>query len=284
MVTWLRNPHAEGPDAGLGPGVAGDVLRAGELATLIELDAACAAMSQQCEAALAAAHAQAQAILDEARAQADALVARTQEDYANASRCGYDDGCTQALSEWHERSLRAQAQALGSRPLGRKQLDRLAELVALAAGQIIATADPVALFARAAAAIDHIAADGSPVQVRVHPADVAAASAAFEDIASGWREAGRAVRLLVSADATLETGACVIETDLGALDASLSLQLAAMRDALLRAVQSVPEEDFDGAHPPRDEGGEPCADELSDAEGDGDGEEDNEAQAATLAA
>ena len=60
-------------------------------------------------------------------------------------------------------------------------------------------------------------------------------------VALGWRDAGRAVRLQVRADAALAPGACVCETDLGAVDASLSLQLAAMRGALTRAVQSVPD-------------------------------------------
>lgn len=284
MVIWLRNPQAEGPEAGLGIGVADDVLRAGDLATLVDLDARYVAMRVQCDAALEAARAEAQAIVDEAHAQAGELVARAEEEYASAARRGYDDGFTQALSEWHERALRAQEQAL---TLGRQRRDRLAELVALAVQQIVATADPVALFARAAATIEHIVADGSPVQVRVHPSDLAAASAAFDDVARAWREAGRAVRLLVGADSALEPSACVIETDLGALDATLSLQLAAMRGALARAVRSVPDEDFADDPAADDESGEACADDACEAgmnENSKHADEGGEWEVATLAA
>ncbi|MEJ0003132.1 MAG: FliH/SctL family protein [Pararobbsia sp.] len=169
----------------------------------------------------------------------------------------------QALSEWQERALHAHAHA---QTLGRQRRDRLAELVALAAEQIVATSDPAALFARAAKAIEHIVADSSPVHLRVHPADLAAARSAFDEAALGWRETGRAVRLLVNADATLEPGACVIETDLGALDASLSLQLAAMREAVARAVRSVPEEDFAGDEAAADAGGHAYGEDVPDFE------------------
>ncbi|HEV3104158.1 MAG TPA: type III secretion system stator protein SctL, partial [Trinickia sp.] len=235
MVIWLRNSQAEGAEAGYGVGIEGDVLRGEDLKRLVDIDAGYDEMRKECEAALAAAHDRAQAIVDEAQAQAEALLARAQADYDRGAQLGYDDGITKALTDWHERVSR-QADA-GT--LGRRRRDRLAELVALAAEEIIASADPAALFARAAATVERIVADGSPVEVCVHPTDVAAATEAFTEVALGWREAGRAVRLNVRADAALAPGACVCETDLGAVDASLSLQLEAMRGALARAVQSA---------------------------------------------
>ncbi|TKC86936.1 HrpE/YscL family type III secretion apparatus protein [Trinickia terrae] len=243
MVIWLRNPQAEGPEAGLGVGIAGDVLRGEDLATLVEIDAGYVEIRRQCDAALEAARDEAKAIVEAAWAQADALLAQARETYESAAERGYDDGFAQGLTDWHERAMQAHVDA---QTLGRRRRDRLAELVALAAEQIVATADPAALFACAAKTVEQIVADGSPLQLSVHPSDLGAARAAFGEAARGWREAGRAVRLLVSADATLEPGACLIETDLGALDASLSHQLTAMRGALARAVSSVPEEDFAG--------------------------------------
>ncbi|RQV81167.1 type III secretion system stator protein SctL [Burkholderia anthina] len=237
MVIWLRNPQAEGTD--LGVGVEGDVLRHERLAAIVEIDAAYAEMRRQCDEALDAARAQARVLLDEACARAEELAERAMREFAQAAERGYDDGLRRGLTDWHERAAAAHAEACRLAP---GQQDRLAELVALAVEQIVASADPKALFARAAATVERIVADGSPVHLRVHPSDLAAASAAFDEAAAAWREAGRAVRLRVAADATLAPGACVAETDLGAIDASLSLHLAAMRDALARAVRSVAEE------------------------------------------
>ncbi|PMS22558.1 HrpE/YscL family type III secretion apparatus protein [Trinickia dabaoshanensis] len=252
MVIWLRNPQAEG--TGLGVGIGDGVLRREGLATIVELDHGYAEMQRQCEAALAAARAGADALLEQARAQAGALVARAEDDYANAERRGYEAGLQRGLADWHARAAQVHADAS---TLERKARDRLAELVALAVEQIVASADPKALFARAAATVEQIVADGSPVHLRVHPADAAAAGEAFRAIASSWREAGRAVRLQVTADATLAPGACLAETDLGTLDASLSLHLAAMRDALARAVRSLAETDSaDAVGRENGEGGE----------------------------
>ncbi|KAB0641872.1 type III secretion system stator protein SctL [Burkholderia latens] len=237
MVIWLRNSHAEGTT--LGVGVEGDVLRHERLAAIVELDAAYAEMRRQCDEALDAARAQARMLLDEARARADELVERAMREFAQAAERGYDDGLRRGLTDWHARAAVAHAEACRLAP---GQQERLAELVTLAVEQIVASVDPKALFARAAATVERIVADGSPVHLRVHPSDLAAASAAFDEAAAAWRDAGRSVRLRVAADATLAPGACVAETDLGAIDASLSLHLAAMRGALARAVRSVAEE------------------------------------------
>lgn len=243
MVIWLRNPQAEGAAAGLGAGVDGDVLRAGDFARLVEIDAGYAEMREQCEAALQAAHDEAQSMLDAARAQAEALLADAQDQYASAASRGYEDGFSQGLADWHEHAMRTHADA---QTLGATQRDRLAGLVALAVEQVVAAEDPKALFVRAASTVEAIVADGSPVHVCVHPSDLDAASAAFEEVALRWRDAGRAVRLVVRADAALDEGACVCETDLGAVDVSLPIQLGAMRAALARAVQSVAHDAAEG--------------------------------------
>jgi len=101
--------------------------------------------------------------------------------------------------------------------------------------------DPALLFAQAASTVERIVADGSPLKVRVHPDDLAAATVEFERLAAVWRDGGRTVRLYVSGDAQLERGGCLCETDIGAIDASVSLHIAAMRDAIARALNSVPE-------------------------------------------
>jgi type III secretion protein L len=234
MVIWLRNPQAE--CAGLGVGVEDEVLRRERVATILDIDQGFALMQRQCEAALEAARADARALLDCAREQAAALRARADDDYATAEQRGFDAGFQRGLTDWHAQAARAHIDAA---TLERRARDRLAELVSLAVEQIVASSDPKALFVRAAAMIERIVEDGSPIHLRVHPSDVAAANEAFQSVALAWREAGRSVRLHVGADATLAPGACIAETDIGAIDASLSHHLAAVRGALARAVQTM---------------------------------------------
>ncbi|MFM0289874.1 type III secretion system stator protein SctL [Paraburkholderia megapolitana] len=237
MVIWLRNPDALRDGMGHGVGITDDVVRAEHFGALVEIDSAYEDLNRRCAVVLEEARTQAQAILDAAQAQADELVAQAQATYEGSARMGYEAGWEQGLADWHERSLRMLADMPS---IGQRQRDRLAQLVALAVEQIVATADPIALFRQAASTVECIVADGSPVKVRVHPHDLAAATAAFGAVAREWREVGRVVNLQVSSDAQLERGYCICETDLGAVDASLPQQLAAIRDALSRAIDGLP--------------------------------------------
>jgi type III secretion protein L len=253
MVIWLRNASVMA-DAHHAIGMTCDVVRAEQLATLVEIDSAYDSLNRQCDALLDEARAQAEAILAAARTQANDLIAQARLSSTSASRMGYEAGWGHALADWHERSLRLQADMPS---IGQRQRDRLAQLVVLAVEQIVATADPVALFKQAAATVGDNPIDGSPVKVRVHPDDLAAAIAAFDAVSRDWKEAGRAVRLQLNADAQLERGHCICETDLGALDASLPQQLAAIREALSRAVNSHPQDEDETGLQPVNEAGHP---------------------------
>lgn len=244
MLIWLR--HSKGADEGIqaGVGVRDDVLRGEDLATLVEVDAAYHALNERCAALLDEARVQADAMRAAAQTEADDLIDQAQMFYASAYQTGYEGGWQEALTAWHERNLQTQT---GMRSIGQRQRERLAQLVALAVEQIVFSADPVMLFRQAATHVEGIIADGSPLKVRVHPDDLASASAAFDDILRTWRDAGRSVRLQVSGDAQLERGACVCEADLGAIDASLPQQLEAINAALARAVQGLPDDEDDMA-------------------------------------
>lgn len=244
MLIWLR--HSKGADEGAqaGVGVRDDVLRGEDLATLVEVDAAYHALNERCAALLDEARVQADAMRAAAQTEADDLIDQAQMFYASAYQTGYEGGWQEALTAWHERNLQTQT---GMRSIGQRQRERLAQLVALAVEQIVFSADPVMLFRQAATHVEGIIADGSPLKLRVHPDDLASASAAFDDILRTWRDAGRSVRLQVSGDAQLERGACVCEADLGAIDASLPQQLDAINAALARAVQGLPDDEDDMA-------------------------------------
>jgi type III secretion protein L len=239
MVIWLRNPSVEG--LGAGAGVDDDIVRGEQLAEALALDDAWQALRTRGESELAAAQQQAQALLDEARVQADALVEQAAQRFEEAAAEGYDAGMRNALADWHQYVARKPDVDTARQ----RQHDRLAELVALAVERLVAASDPTDLFRRAVATLEQIVADGSPLDVRVHPSDLRAANAAFGEAARSWREVGCAVRLRVQADASLAPGACVCDSDLGSVDASLDLQLASLRTALARAVSSIAAPDDD---------------------------------------
>lgn len=244
MLIWLRQSKGAGDGEYAGVGVRDDVVRGDDLAKLVELDAAYHELNERCVALFNEARAQADAMLAAAEAEANELVDQAQTFYASAYQTGYEAGWQEALTAWHEKNMQKQA---GRPSIGQRQRERLAQLVAMAVERIVYSADPVALFRQAATHVDGIVADGSPLKVRVHPDDLTAAAAAFDDISRTWRESGRSVRLQVSGDPQLERGACLCEADLGAVDASLPQQLDAINAALARAVQSMPVDDADDA-------------------------------------
>lgn len=236
MVIWLRNSHAFGGSAVSDVGVDGDILRADALAVVIDIDRAFEESKGQCAVLLREASAQAEALVEAARVEAQALLTHAETQYREGRQRGYDEAWSEVMQQVHERRLRQRADAA---EMGRKERARLAEIVALGVEQIVGGADAQARLRQAARAVDGIVSEGSPLKVCVHPDDLAAASAAFEAAAREWRDAGRAVRLQVSADAQVLPGHCVCETDLGAIDLSLSLQLDSLGAALAAALTAA---------------------------------------------
>jgi type III secretion protein L len=57
----------------------------------------------------------------------------------------------------------------------------------------------------------------------------------FEQAAARWHERGRPVPVTIVADRALARGSCLCETDIGSIDASLTVQLDALRMAVRRA-------------------------------------------------
>ncbi|MFD1971249.1 type III secretion system stator protein SctL [Trinickia caryophylli] len=177
-------------------------------------------------------------MLAAARADAEALRAEAREEYDTAQRRGYDAGCRDALSQWYART----AQLLEQRyELQMSLRQRVAELVVSAVEKIVANERPAALFARAAEVVERIVEGSRTLQVRVHPDERDAAVEEFARAVAQWRERGQLVQLTVQSDRSLEPGACVCDTDIGSVDASLKVQIEAVRmavDAALRRVAS----------------------------------------------
>lgn len=236
MIVWLRQHTAEpvGYGGRLGVGVEGDVVPRETLARLVELDQGYLALQQQHREVLAAAHDEAEALRAQAADDARAVREAAQHEFDTAAARGFEAGRHAALAEWYTHTARILAQR---HAMQTSLSARIAELVVAAVEKIVAAESPAALFARAAQAVERIVDGGSYLRVRVHPDEREAAAAAFEQVAAHWHELGRPVPLTVNADRALSRGACICETDIGSIDASLDVQLDAIRTAVARAAQ-----------------------------------------------
>lgn len=242
MIIWLRQPGTEraARGSGTGVGVQSDVVPREALASLAQLDAGYLALQRQHAEVMAQATRDVDAMLAAARADADALRAEARKEYDTAQQRGYDAGSRDALSQWYARTI----QLLDERyELQMSLRQRVAELVVSAVEKIVTNERPAALFARAAEIVERIIEGSRTLQIRVHPDERDAALEEFSRALAQWRERGQIVQLTVQSDRTLEPGACVCDTDIGSVDASLKVQIEAVRmavDAALRRAASEP--------------------------------------------
>ncbi|MBB3000381.1 type III secretion protein L [Paraburkholderia tropica] len=221
-------------DLALRLGAASDIVRRDTFGELLSLDAARAALVEERAALLDEARALAQTLIDHARDEAADIVANAQRDYAEASEQGYRDGCERAIADWMERLAQA---ADAQNRLQSSMRERLANIVATAVEQIVRVESHEALFERALATVDRIVDGATYLRVAVCPGDFDGAKAAFDRLAARWRDLGQAIPMSVIADKQLDPGSCVCETDFGTVDASLDMQLRAMRSAVSRALK-----------------------------------------------
>ena len=243
MILWLRASRggqlgldeiaSDPPTCGVGIESIDDVVRRESFAEIVSLHAAATEIEHRREAIMADAHARAQALIDEAQAQAATLREQAQREYETAAERGYEAGREQGLAEWYERCARS---AAGQRRVQSLLRERIVELVVDATEQIVRNVDVSALFARSAEVVERLVEGSTYLRVRVHPDDESAAVAEFDRLAAIWRERGHGVAVTVLADRAVARGACLCESDLGTVDASLDTQLAALRAAVTRAV------------------------------------------------
>jgi type III secretion protein L len=236
MMIWLREPAMAAAEEGrrLGVGTDGDIVPREALAHLVELDDGYLALQNKHAEILANAHAEAAAIVAAAVGDAAALRQQSQREFDSAHERGFEAGRLEAAAQWYARTVELLAQR---RELQMSLRNRIAGLVVSAVEKIVVSEEPAALFARAAMAVERIIDGSSHLQIRVNPEAHDAAAQAFAHAAAGWREHGRPVQITVTADRSLEPGACVCETDIGSIDASLAVQIDAVRSAVGTALR-----------------------------------------------
>jgi flagellar biosynthesis/type III secretory pathway protein FliH len=175
------------------------------------------------------AHREAETRLATARDEAARLVASAADVREQARREGFAAGREEARAEATALLLQAQTAAAAVRERSAGDLRRLAVRIAEKILDRALELDPELVTAITAAALEPVR-DRHAITLRVHPDDLAAVTQAQPEL---HRRLSQASALLVRADTAIGRGGCIVETEIGTVDAQLATQLAAIERALV---------------------------------------------------
>lgn len=161
-------------------------------------------------------------IVASARAEADAVC-------EEARRAGFAAGREEGLASVTELAARLRAEASRREEEAAPELRRLAVRIAekILGRELQLAPDAVVDVVRAAIVAARARRE---LVVRVHPDDLAAVAAAAPRLAA---ELARRGDVAVRGDAAVPRGGCLVDTEVGTIDARLDVQLAAIERALL---------------------------------------------------
>jgi type III secretion protein L len=179
----------------------------------------------------------AQGILDAARAEAKRIVDSAQAEFDRQSTAGYEDGMTAGRMEMAERMIDSVSKTVNYvSGLERSVVDIVMKALRKILGDM-PDRERVAQVVRSALSV---ARNQRNVAVRVHPDDADHVRSQLAEITKPYP----GVHFLeCTPDARLQRGACILESEVGVIDASLDVQLKAIENSLSRTlVHNVPEE------------------------------------------
>lgn len=184
------------------------IVRAAEFQTLLDADAI-----------IAAAEAEAARIRDEARAE-----------YQREKERGYADGLVEGRLEMAEKMIDSVGHAVD---YFSGLETKVVELVLKALKRILGELDARERVVHVVRTALAVARTQPRVTLRVAPADAEIARERLAEITQPYPEIHY---VEVVADSRLAPAACILETDMGVIDASLDLQLAAIEKSLARSL------------------------------------------------
>jgi type III secretion protein L len=226
MVIWLKSdPEIVAIDA--------DVVRAGDLARVTDLNDALEALHELVTATMCDATERARTLVEAARREADAFVAGAQRKFDNSARLGYAAGHRRALADAHARflaSMRSEQEQLHG------SADRLSSIVMKVVERVIAESDRDALMRRVALTVARSIDDATHLSVIVSPSDAERAQRQFGELGQA---AVPPLNVDIIVDDDAAAGTCICEWDCGVVEANLGAQLAGLARALAKGAASV---------------------------------------------
>ena len=222
MAVWLKSGSHD-------IGVEDGIVRRGDFAELLQ---ACE-LGAFAAAALSSAEAEAVRIVGDATERARLLLQEAASEAERLRVQGHEAGLREAAARWADETA---TKAFDVQRSMHKASDRLAELVSLAAQRVIEQEDKEGLYRRALRTVQQLATDTKTLVLHIGAEDAEHARAIVADLAS---EVGIAVPLEVRVDVRLHTGGCVLESDYGVIDASMGLQIDAVKKAISKAARAA---------------------------------------------
>lgn len=174
---------------------------------------------------------EANALLAAARAKAEAIEREAAEAYEQKKLEGYQDGLEEGKLEHAEKMMET---ILSSVEFIEGIEKTLVSVVNQAIRKIIGDMDDKERVVRIVRNALNVVRGQQKVTVRVAPADEAAV---LEALAAMTSSASGSSFLTVMADARLEKDSCILESELGVVDASLQTQLRALENAFKSKIQ-----------------------------------------------
>jgi type III secretion protein L len=179
-----------------------------------------------------AAWAGAQELLAQARAQADAIVGGAQAAYEQESRRGYEEGRESALLDQAEKMIETVGRTV---EYFAGVENEMVELVMAAVRKVVDGFDDrekVMVVVRNALAVVR---NQKQMTLRLNPAEVDMVREQINDLLAAYPGVGY---LDILADGRLARGACILESEIGMVEASLEGQIQALRQAFQRTLGS----------------------------------------------
>ena len=175
---------------------------------------------------------EAQAVLDNAHAQAEAIMAGAREAFEAERRRGYEDGKQEALLDQAEKMIETVSRTV---EYFAGVENEMVDLVMASVRKVVDGFDDrekVMIVVRNALAVVR---NQKQMTLRLHPAEIESVRERINDILAAYPGVGY---LDLLADARLGRGACILESQIGMVEASLEGQIEALRGAFQRTLGS----------------------------------------------
>jgi type III secretion protein L len=186
----------------------GKIVRADELQTLLDADA----------------------IIGAAQAEAERIVAESREEYERQKKLGYEDGLNEGKLEMAMKMVDSVGYAVD---YFSNLENKVVELVLKALKKILGDLDARERVVHVVRTAIGVARNQPNVTLRVSPADAEIARERLNEITGPYP----GIHFLeIVPDARLSATACILETEMGVIDASLDMQLAAIEKSLQKSV------------------------------------------------
>ncbi|MEM7475299.1 MAG: HrpE/YscL family type III secretion apparatus protein [Planctomycetota bacterium] len=173
---------------------------------------------------------QAKAILESARAEADSILEAAKRDALQLKEEGYQEGLAAAQSEMAEHVVASVSRSVEY--LGVME-SRIIQVVIKALRKIIGEIDDEELVLRVVNRALSVARDQAKIKLRVCPAETELVQSKVDELCRQYP----VVRFLdVVCDSKLTPGSCILESEMGVVDASVEVQIAAVEKSLTNSI------------------------------------------------